>query len=142
MTRSKASTQAKLPTKGGVDDDSIGANESNKGKIVDEQNLSKNDESKLYEKEESKDDREESEEIEWEAMGNQICIQKAKRQAVWKQLMTKLNRKLTVPENPVTSCRCQVTNRAKQRRSMQVSCISNFHALISILTNVLSLQTR
>ena len=63
VTRSKASTQAKLPTKGGGNDNSIGANENNKGKIVDEQNLSKNDELKSDEKEESKDGREESEEI-------------------------------------------------------------------------------
>ena len=79
VTRSKASTQAKLPTKWGVNDDPIGANESNKGKSVDEQNLSKNGESKSDKKEESKDGREESEEIGMRSNGKPDLHTKSKK---------------------------------------------------------------
>ena len=71
-----------------------------------------------------------------------IKTQKAKQRAPQKGFTMRPNRKSTVPKNLVTNRRCRATDHANQRRSTKVSCISNFHALISILTNVLSLQTR
>ena len=88
---------SKIAYKGRGNDDSIGANESNKGKIVDEQNLSKNDKSKSDEKEESKDGREESEEIGMGSNGKPDSHTKSKKTSGMKKIDDKIEPEVDGP---------------------------------------------